>query len=195
VLATDDERRVREAAMASFAELDALIVSDYGDGSLTKTWIEVAKAASAAGKIVIVDSRYALRSYAGVTAVVPNEPEAEAALGIKLTSAHEAAEAAVRLCQELSLSATLLTRGREGMVIAERGKAPLLLAAHGGHEAVDVTGAGDTVAAAFALALSAGGSVADAATLANCAASIVVQQIGAATCSPEELIATLGDPA
>jgi D-glycero-beta-D-manno-heptose-7-phosphate kinase len=188
----DDERRVREAAFSSFERIDALIVSDYGDGSLTKTWIEVAKAAAAAKKIVIVDSRYALRSYSGVTAVVPNEPEAEAALGTKLSSGEQAAEAAAKLCDELELTATLLTRGREGMAIAERGKPPLLLPAHGGREAVDVTGAGDTVAATFALALSAGASIVDAATLANCAASVVVQQVGAATCSPEELIETLG---
>ncbi len=191
----EDAERVRAAALAAFDGIDALIVSDYGDGSLTPIWIEVAQAAAAAGKIVIVDSRYALRSYSGVTAVVPNEPEAEAALNTRLSSAERAAAAAVQLCEELQLSATLLTRGREGMAIAERGKVPVLLPAFGGHEAVDVTGAGDTVAAVFALALAAGAEVLDAAALANCAASIVVRQIGAATCAPDELIEALGDSA
>lgn len=186
-----DRTALKRAAEAAAERSDALIVSDYGDGSLTATWVEVAKEAAAKGKIVVVDSRYALTAFRGVTAVVPNEPEVEAALGVRLTSAEAAREAAVRLTETLDLKSTLLTRGREGMAVAERGQAAVLLPAHGGHEALDVTGAGDTVAATFALALAAGASVVDAAIVANCAGSIVVTKLGAATCSPEELAAEL----
>jgi rfaE bifunctional protein kinase chain/domain len=172
---------------------DTLIISDYGDGSLTPTYAAAAQRAMAKKKIVIVDSRRALGAYKGVTAVTPNEPEAAAFLGVVFDNAQDAERAAIRLLDELDLSAVVLTRGKEGMAVAERGAPPVLMKAHGDHEAVDVTGAGDTVTATFALALTAGASVVEAATLANCAASVVVKSIGAATCSPSELKETIAE--
>lgn len=188
-----DATRLAAAAEAAIEESDAVVISDYGSGVLTPTYVELAKRAKARGKIVIVDSRRSLKSFKGATALTPNESEAEAALGAQIKNAGEASAAAVHLQQELDLEAMILTRGREGMAIAERGKQPVLIAAHGGHEAVDVTGAGDTVVAAFTLALAAGGSIVEAAVLANCAASIVVRYVGAATCTQAELIAALSD--
>lgn len=188
-----DAVRMRAAALATIDASDAVVISDYGSGALTPTYVELAKLAKARGKIVVVDSRRSLSSFAGATALTPNEPEAEAALGIHIKNAAEASAAAVRLMEQLALEAMILTRGREGMAIAERGKAPVLIAAHGGHEAVDVTGAGDTVVATFTAALAAGASIVEAAVLANCAASVVVKSVGAATCSPAELAATLAD--
>jgi D-glycero-beta-D-manno-heptose-7-phosphate kinase len=186
-----DRDRLRAAARESLADLDGLVISDYGDGSLTSVYADIAREARARGRVVVVDSRRALSSYPSVSAVTPNEPEAEAALGVPLRSAEDSMRAAERLREQLDLDAAILTRGREGMAIAERNKPAVSIPAHGGHEAVDVTGAGDTVAAVFALALSAGGSVLEAATLANCAASIVVKSVGAATCTPLELSETL----
>lgn len=181
------------AARGALDHAEALIISDYGNGALTPTYVAIAREAVARKRIVIVDSRRALGQYAGVTAVTPNEPEAEASLGIRIRSAEDARAAASRLCAELRLEAAILTRGREGMAIAERGHPATLIPAHGGHEAVDVTGAGDTATATFALALTAGATVLEAAMLANCAASVVVQLVGAATCSPDELSASLSE--
>lgn len=188
-----DAARVADAARAAFPQLEALVISDYGDASLTSTWVELAKDARAAGKIVVVDSRHAVTAFAGVTAVTPNEPEVEEALGLTLRSPEAALTAAARLTRELDLEATLLTRGREGMAVASRSGDPQLLAAHGGHEAVDVTGAGDTVTATFTLALTAGLPVYEAAVMANCAAAQVVKTVGTATCSPAELLAALSE--
>lgn len=98
-------------------------------------------------------------------------------------TAGEAALAALR-CQVL-----LVTRGRRGMALFERRKRPLLIPVHGSAEAVDVTGAGDTVGATFAVALGAGASPLDAAHLANAAGSLVVQKPGTATVSASELAA------
>lgn len=190
----DDELALAEAALEVVTRVDALVVSDYGNGSLTPLYARIAREAKKLGRIVVVDSRRSLASYAGVTAVTPNEPEAEAALGTRLRTGAEAAHAARRLTDELGVEATILTRGREGMAIAQRSSEPVLIPAHGGHEAVDVTGAGDTVVATFTLALAAGASVLDAARLANVAASVVVQSVGAATCSPAELDAALKEP-
>lgn len=189
----DDAERVRlvDAVTGAFDEIDALVISDYGDESLTDVYVDLATRARAAKKLVVVDSRYRLRSFAGVSAVTPNEPEVEEAYGINLKSAEDASAAAERLVEELALEAALLTRGSEGMAVATRSEDTVLLDAHGGHEAVDVTGAGDTVTAAFTLALLAGASVVDAARVANVAAAEVVKVVGAATCSPETLTAEL----
>lgn len=188
-----DIERLADRAEALLEAIDALVISDYGDGALTPTYARIARAAVAKRKIVVVDSRRGLFSYAGVTAITPNEPEAEAALKSEIRTPDDAARAAAHLCGQLALRAAILTRGREGMAIAEAGKDAVLIPAHGGHEAVDVTGAGDTVAATLALGLAAGASVLEAALLANCAASVVVKSIGAATCSPEELAAAIAE--
>lgn len=188
-----DSARLLSLGERAIEAYDAVVISDYGSGTMTPTYVELAKRAKARGKIVIVDSRRSMRSFAGVTALTPNEPEAEAALGITIRGPGEAAAAAMRMQQELNLDAMLLTRGREGMAIAERDRPAVLISAHGAHEAVDVTGAGDTVVATFTVALAAGASVVEAAILANCAASVTVKSIGAATCSPGELALTLTD--
>ncbi len=191
----DETERLLEAATAALEEVEALVISDYGDPAVTATYVELARRARQRGRIVVVDSRYSVTAFAGVTAITPNEPEVEAALGVSLPTAAAALEAARQLTERLGLEATLLTRGREGMAIAPRGRAAVLLAAHGGHEAVDVTGAGDTVTATFTLALTAGARVEDAAFLANCAAGCVVKTVGTATCSPQELLAALSEGA
>jgi len=81
----------------------------------------------------------------------------------------------------------LVTRGRKGMVVYERGQKPVRLPVHGPEDAVDVTGAGDTVIATFALAVGAGASFLEAARLANVAGGIVVQKPGTATVTRPEL--------
>ena len=180
-----------EATRGALRGADALIISHYGDDALTQTYATLAGEARAAGKIVVVDSRYALTQFRGVTAVTPNAPEAAAALGVSVDGAAAAAAAAEAIRRRLHVSAALLTRGREGMAVATADAATVLVPTHGAPNAVDVTGAGDTVTATFTLALTAGASTLEAAVLANCAASVTVQQVGAATCSPAALIESL----
>jgi bifunctional ADP-heptose synthase (sugar kinase/adenylyltransferase) len=89
--------------------------------------------------------------------------------------------------KRLQCAVLLVTRGRHGMVLFEKGQKPLHVPVHGSAEAVDVTGAGDTVSATFALSLGAGGTPFEAARLANIAGSLVVQKQGTATVSRPEL--------
>jgi bifunctional ADP-heptose synthase (sugar kinase/adenylyltransferase) len=91
----------------------------------------------------------------------------------------------------LNLRALVVTRGRHGMTVFERGRAPQPLAVFGSDQAVDVTGAGDTVIAAFTLALAAGATVLQAAQIANYAGGIVVMKRGTATVTREELVAAI----
>jgi bifunctional ADP-heptose synthase (sugar kinase/adenylyltransferase) len=61
----------------------------------------------------------------------------------------------------------------------------------GSDQVADVTGAGDTVIAVFALALAAGASFGEAARLANCAGGLVVMKRGTATVGVDELLAAV----
>ncbi len=169
--------------------VDGVLVSDYGLGLLTPAVVRAAIALARRRRVpVTVDSRYALTTFRGMTAVTPNEPEVEAALGFSIGHDRARLEAAGRtLLRRLGAQAVLITRGSDGMALFERGRRPLHIPIHGSDEVADVTGAGDTVIAAFTLALAAGALPADAARLANCAGGIVVMKRGTATVSAAEL--------
>ncbi len=173
------------------SNIDAWLVSDYGYDLMTPTVIRRIKAL-AKTKPVIVDSRYALKSFKGVTVITPNEGEAEAAAGLRIGNEEEALRAAQKLLARLKCQAVLLTRGNEGMLLLEDTGKLTRIPIHGEKEIVDVTGAGDTVASVFTLALAAGASFVQAARLANDAAGVVVMKSGAATLSQEELLAARG---
>jgi rfaE bifunctional protein kinase chain/domain len=177
---------------AAFANSDAAVVSDYNYGVASpETTGGLREAARAGAAPVLVDSRYRLAEFAGFTSATPNEDEVEQVAGQRFPNAEELAAAGERLRERLAFGSLLITRGKHGMLLLEEGSAPLHLDAVGSHDAVDVTGAGDTVIATYALALAAGASFADAARLANHAGGIVVLKRGTATVSPQEIFASL----
>jgi bifunctional ADP-heptose synthase (sugar kinase/adenylyltransferase) len=135
----------------------------------------------------VVDSRYDARSFGGVTVLKPNEEEAIDATSATDGSAEQMHIAAEELVDRLELQAVLITLGNQGMLLHQRGRACCLIPAVGTDQIVDLTGAGDTVAAVFTAAMAAGRSALEAAHLANAAASIVVMREGVATVSPAEL--------
>jgi rfaE bifunctional protein kinase chain/domain len=123
-----------------------------------------------------------------MTAATPNEPEVEAALGTSIGNDAAKLEWAGRtLLRKLQHSALLITRGKDGMALFERGKKTVHIPIHGSDEIADVTGAGDTVIATFTLALAAGAGYYDAARLANYAGGIVVMKYGTRPVTYEEL--------
>jgi rfaE bifunctional protein kinase chain/domain len=169
--------------------LDAVLVSDYGFGLLTAEVVEAAVALARRRRVpVTVDSRFALLSFRGMTAVTPNEPEVEAALGVSIGHDLRKLEAAGRtLLRRLGVRAVLVTRGSDGMALFEAGRPALHIPIYGSDQVADVTGAGDTVIAAFTLALASGADPAEASYLANYAGGIVVMKRGTATVSAGEL--------
>lgn len=180
------EAKLRAAVQSTLVSMQAAIISDYGDPAQVPIWQFALQSARARNIPVVVDSRHGLLDYAGATAVTPNEPEAEALLGRTIRTREAARAAALELRQRLELEAAILTRGKLGMVVAERSGRVTEIEAIGG-EAVDVTGAGDTVSATLAAALAAGIGIVDAARLANRAASVVVQKTGTAPITLAEL--------
>lgn len=172
------------------ATVQAFLVSDYDYDLLTPAVIEWLRR-KARSKPVVVDSRHRLPSFAGVTVITPNEEEAEETAGLKIEAGSDAVAVGRALLETLEVGAVLLTRGKHGMLLFEQGQPPRDFPIVGTGEVVDVSGAGDTVVAAFTASRLAGAPLPDAAWISNCAASVVVMKVGAATCSVEELAAVL----
>jgi rfaE bifunctional protein kinase chain/domain len=167
-------------------QVDAFIVSDYGYDLLTPNLLEKFKTI-AAEKTVVVDSRHRLGRFLGVTAITPNEAEAEAIARDKITSSKDAIRVGQKLIEELDLEAALITRGNKGMVLVERSGESSDIPICGSDEITDVTGAGDTVVAVLTASVAAGASFYEAARLSNYAGAVVVMKREAATVSPDEL--------
>jgi D-glycero-beta-D-manno-heptose-7-phosphate kinase len=165
---------------------DALLISDYGYGLVTPALLD-SRARTAIP--VTIDSRFSLGQFVGLTAATPNESEVEATLGISIGNDLSKLEWAGRtLLRKLKHEAVLITRGKSGMALFERGKKTQHLSIRGSDEVADVTGAGDTVIATFTLALAAGAAFRDAAELANFAGGIVVMKYGTRPVFFEELV-------
>ncbi|TAK13510.1 MAG: hypothetical protein EPO35_10330 [Acidobacteria bacterium] len=172
---------------------DAVIVSDYGSGVIDASMMR--KALRRAGRrkpLVFVDSRYAMLSFKGMTATTPNESEVEAQLGVTIGDNLKALERAGRmLVKKMRVETVLITRGSRGMALFQPGQRTEHIPIVGSDEVADVTGAGDTVIATFALALAAGATYREAAHLANHAGGVVVMKRGTATVSRVELAASV----
>ena len=146
------------------------------------------KRLAAARKIpLLADSRFRLASFAGFTSATPNEDEVEQLLGKQVANVAELESAAEELREQLGYRALLVTRGGNGMMLLEDGIPAIHIDAVGSHEPVDVTGAGDTVIAAYALALASDSSFPDAARIANYAGGLVIMKRGTASVTHEEL--------
>ena len=126
----------------------------------------------------------------GASLLTPNRDEASQASGIEIRDAASLARAGAALLERWEADAVLITRGEHGMSLFARGT-PARHFPTVARQVYDVTGAGDTVVAACALALGAGASLEAAAVLANHAAGIVVGEVGTATVSAAELRADL----
>lgn len=186
-------KRVQAALVRAARGADAIIVSDYGSSVVTPAMVQTAlRAAGRRKPLVLVDSRYAMLSFAGMTATTPNESEVEAQLGVTIGDDANALERAGRaLLSKTRANAVLITRGSRGMALFERGRTTEHIPIVGSDEVADVTGAGDTVIATFTLALAAGATFSEAAHLANHAGGIVVMKRGTATVSRVELAASV----
>src|SRR5256885_16449571 len=111
--------------------MDAIVLSDYENGVISPDIIQVClPMARALDKIVVVDSHGSLFRFQGVTALTPNQPEAEHTLGITINTLAELNEAGQRLLDVCHARGVLITRGSEGMSLFEEGKPPLHLPVH-----------------------------------------------------------------
>jgi D-glycero-beta-D-manno-heptose-7-phosphate kinase len=169
----------------------ALAISDYGFGVATPELVQQATKKHKTALHVTLDARYQLHSYAkaGISAATPNEAEMEAQHHTRIAQdIEELARAARATFVTMKLQSLLVTRGRHGVALFEADDQVTHISVHGSDQAVDVTGAGDTVLAAYTLALASGASSLEAAHIANIAGGLVVMKRGTATVSREELL-------
>jgi len=176
----------------ALATCHAVLISDYGAGLVTPRLVSrIVRAVRRRKGVrvpILVDSRYALDQFGGLTACTPNESEVEQLLGIRIDDDLKVLEQAGRsLLRQTGMEAVLITRGSRGMALFERDHATRHIPIFGSDEIADVTGAGDTVIAVMTQALAAGASFEEAARLANYAGGLVVMKRGTATVSAPEL--------
>jgi rfaE bifunctional protein kinase chain/domain len=179
------------AAMSAAMRSDAVLVSDYGGGLVSPAVVSrLRRELKGAGHVIpiLVDSRYRLLHYNGLTACTPNESEVEQALGIRINDDSRVLERAGRqILEQTKMQAVLITRGSRGMALFVPDEPTVHIPIFGSDEIADVTGAGDTVMATMTLALAAGATFELAARLANYAGGLVVMKRGTATVSAGEL--------
>jgi len=179
----------------AFPLVDAVIIEDYGKGVVTAELVQhTVHLAKQAGKIIAVDPKiYHFPRYAGVTVITPNHHEAGVAVQTTITNHESLLRVGRQLLEHLACEMVLITRGEEGMSLFERRNRMVTHVPTMAQEVYDVTGAGDTVIAALALALAVGGEAVDATILSNAAAGVVVGKVGTATVNPTELHAALAN--
>ncbi len=190
-LAEKHRKKIQGLLNAKLKKADAFAISDYGLGVVGPEQIQRSLAQQKRNIPVSLDSRYRLLAYkrAGVTTATPNEAEMEALHNITIGQDLSALERSGRaVLQAMKLQSLVVTRGKDGMAVFQPGEKTAHIPVHGSDQAVDVTGAGDTVLAAYTLGLASGASPVEAAHIANIAGGLVVMKRGTATVSRDELL-------
>ncbi len=184
--------KISHAASEMMADVDLILVSDYGKGLITKALMnKLIAAAREHNKTIVVDPKgLDFKKYAGASLITPNKKETALAAGIEIVDDHTLAKAADHLMHKTGIAKILVTCGKDGMVYFERNAQPYQIGTRA-RQVFDVSGAGDTVLATLGLGIAAGYSIQEAIGVANAAAGIVVGKVGTATVSQTELAAAL----
>ncbi|GAC1432798.1 MAG: hypothetical protein NVSMB5_26630 [Candidatus Velthaea sp.] len=186
-LSAADRASAIECVVAAIRDADAVVLSDYAKGFLSREIVEAALACP----LVIADPKPEnVLMFAGVNCIAPNVSEASRASGIPIVDEVSLERAGAALLEKLACRYAIITRGEAGMALfgrdGERAAIPSVA-----RTVFDVSGAGDTVVAVLTLALAARIPIERAMQLANFAAGAVVEKLGTATASPAEITALM----
>ena len=193
-LTAEIEQTVTDYIANHMIDMDAVVISDYGGSTVTPRIItNVLDVCREKGIPCMVDSRYNIMAYNGVTVVKQNESEAAKAVGYEIIDQATLLSAGKTILETLDAQAVLISRGPDGMSLFEKTGKVTHIPVTNKSEVYDVTGAGDTVVATMILALAAGASYEHAARLSNFAAGIVVKKPGTATTTPDELCQAINE--
>jgi len=169
-------------------DVDVVIISDYDKGLVTGELVEKTVALARARDLLVLADPKSLNflKYTGVSVLTPNKKEAGLAAHMDIVTREDLFLAGKKIMAQAGLEKLLITCGRDGMSLFEKGESPVVIASKA-RQVFDVSGAGDTVISLLGLGLAAGFSFHDAAMAANAAAGIVVAKVGTATASIREL--------
>ena len=188
-ISKETEDNIISVLVKSIPNFDAIILSDYHIGTISDNIIKnVIDTANKYSKKVIVDAQKDLNRYKGIYSMTPNLPDTQKHVGFYLNSKEDFISAGKKLIQQTEADSVLITCGAEGMVVVERGDKYTHIPVFNKSKVFDVTGAGDTVTATYALALAVGAEPVYAAIIGNIAAGIVVKQYGCATTNIDEIL-------
>lgn len=202
LISGETEKKVIANIEKAIPEHDAIILSDYHIGTLTQKVIDkTIEIANRYGKTIVVDAQKDLHKYKNITSMTPNLPDTQKFVGEKfglfIKDEKTMNEAGKKLLEATNAKSVLVTCGSEGMVVFEKSKNDdeivSKIPVFNKSEVFDVTGAGDTVTAVFAMALASGSEPKYAAIIGNIAASIVIKQFGCATTTIDEILTALDD--
>jgi len=171
-----------------------VIISDYDKGLVTRELVQ---------KIVTLAEKYNILTladpkslnfskYERVSILTPNKKEASLAANMDIKTEKDLFDAGWKIMDQVKLERLLLTCGKDGMVLFEKGRESYTIESKA-RQVFDVSGAGDTVISLLGLGLATGGTFKQSASIANVAAGIVVAKIGTATASIDELKRALSD--
>jgi len=187
----ETQDKVIENIKRAIVDCDGIILSDYHLGFLSEKIVNcVIEQANIHGKIVVADIQKNMEKYKGADTITPNQPDSEKQVGFFIKNDEDLIKAGTKLLDELNLKRVLLTRGENGMALFEKKDNEVKfekIPAYNKKEVFDVTGAGDTVVAAYTLALCSGLGALDAMKIGNLAASIVIRYFGCHTVTIEDL--------
>lgn len=188
VLSDAQNEKLTADVLSALDRVSAVVISDYAKGVVSpKTLVSLLSAAKKGSVPVLIDPKGKDYSkYRGATILTPNRREASDAAKLDESDPELIAHSAKYLLAECDLEAVLITQGEKGMTLFEAGGETHYLEAHS-REVYDVTGAGDTVIAAMAVALGAGATLVEAARIANVAAGLAVEEVGTAVISKAAL--------
>lgn len=187
-------KKLQAKLQSKLRSAHALAISDYGFGVAAPALVRQAISRQKSAPPVTLDARHNLHAYAkaGITSATPNEAELEAVHHVSIgQNLAELTRVGAATLAEMKLRALLVTRGRDGMALFEPGDRLTQISVYGSDQAVDVTGAGDTVLATYTVALACGASPLEAAHIANIAGGLVVMKRGTATVTRDELLAAI----
>lgn len=196
-LSMHEQANLAEILATLVADYDTIVVSDYGKGVVTKSLLpeilRIAKLHQSSPKILVDPKPQNKDCYGGAYLLTPNTKETSEASGLPTGSRDEILRAGYALRQTFGAEHLLTTLGADGMALFSAEDDTVWHIPTTARQVFDVTGAGDTVIATTALALSAGFSLLNACILANYAAGIVVGKVGASTASHEEILTVLAE--
>jgi len=188
-ISSDSEQAITKFCKEKLIGFDCLLLSDYKKGVLTDTLTQnLILAANALNLPVLADPKGKdYTKYAGATLLTPNKKEAKEATGIEIKDRASLIKAGMKLKTELHLKHSIITLSEDGIGIFDDNDMTTLPTV--AREVYDVTGAGDTVLASLAFALSKKCDILEACDFANKAAAVVVSKVGSATATIDEIVA------
>ncbi|MBB5335932.1 bifunctional heptose 7-phosphate kinase/heptose 1-phosphate adenyltransferase [Pectinatus brassicae] len=187
-----EEKLLLDKLAAILPQTQGIVLSDYGSGTITPAVRTMVIAYSKQHNIpCMVDSRYSIHDFKGVTYVKQNDAELAAAVNMDIKNTNDLYTAGKLLLTQMKAAGILVTCGEKGMVLFESNGKISSIPVSDKSEVYDVSGAGDTCVAAFITAIATGAEPVHAAKLSNYAAGIAVRKMGTATVSAQELITVL----